>query len=119
MKGGNGPIWIIEVYNASHKTILSYTLGWNITDAEPGSFPTPHSGKKSLGASVGSSVTTNLKAKKSEKTDQGESLTKFLKTQLKTGIPKGIWIAVVGVTDVVFEDGTHWSADPALFHLKD
>jgi hypothetical protein len=29
---------------------------------------------------------------------------------------KGIWIVVVGVTEVVFEDGTRWSGDPDSFH---
>jgi hypothetical protein len=108
----------IALYNTSHKTIVGYTLGWNIRNRMADSFPLPRSGSQSLGALAGPSVTTALKPKNSEKTNQGQSMANSIQNTLKSRKAKGSWVVVVGVTDVVFEDGTHWTADPASFHAE-
>jgi hypothetical protein len=113
-----GPIGVVEIYNASEKTVVAYTLGCNITDSGPISGDTLQSGKKSLGVFSGPSITTRLKAKKSEKRNPGQYFAKQFETIFKAGIPKGVWIVVVGLTEVIFEDGSHWNADSASFHTK-
>jgi len=116
--GSHGPLGSVKVSNNSPKVVTAYTLGWSFRDTVPGPLGWLPPGKKNLGGFVGPSVSTNLGPKKKEKTDQKEKAAELFHREFPQGLPKGFWLMVVGVSEVVFEDGTRWSADPATFHPK-
>ncbi len=115
---GEKDLCMVKVHSASDKTIVSYTLAWKLTDVIVGNSG-PHSGKKSLGSFAGSPVTTTLGPKKSEKTDLRQEIVKTVGTTIMAKQVKGMWMIVVGVKEVVFDDGTSWTGNPALFRSED
>ena len=116
--GHHGPLGSVKVYNDSRKVVIAYTVGWSFRDTVPGPLGWQRAGNKNLGGFVGPSVSTNLGPKKKEKTDQKEKAAELFHSEFPQGLPEGFWLMVVGVSEVVFEDGTRWSADPATFYPK-
>jgi hypothetical protein len=115
VKMGKGEILKeVEVYNASKKVIVQFTLGWNIRNAVT-SVPWPYSGERSLGTFQAEAIVTSLKPKRTEKLSEKVDANKLLE-RLNESNAKGVWMVVVGVTEVVFDDGSRWVADPGSFH---
>lgn len=103
-----------EVWNVSDKVVVSYRLGWHIRNAVPVEQGFD-GGSESYGSHSAKPVQTRLEPLARELTPPQGLVREDLKQRLRAkGAAKRIFV-LVGVAEVVFEDGTRWSADPASF----
>ena len=105
-----------ELRNVSDKLIRSYTLAWRVVDA----VPTPRGlrpGSHEFLTGVGDVIHVDVKPGK-KNVAPAQSLTfEDLDAQLTSkGAPETVYI-LLGVSDVKFAGGSHWSANPHDFNI--
>ncbi|MGB0034862.1 MAG: hypothetical protein WBP79_05250 [Candidatus Acidiferrales bacterium] len=105
----------VTVRNVSEKTIVRYTLGWNVVSAIADGDDGFKSGGDSYVTDSGRTVQTELKPDFTEESPSQGVLPGDLEQLLnEKGAAENVFI-LVGVTSVKFQDGSTWLADPKTF----
>jgi hypothetical protein len=104
-----------EVRNVSNKVIRSYTLAWCVVD----SVPTPQGsrpGSHEFLAGEGDAIRVDVKPGKEVVAPAQRLTLEDLNARLSSkGAPEDIYV-LIGVSDVKFAGGSHWSANPHGFN---